>query len=56
MPEILIRCPVTGKQLSTGIALDVEAFARADLDGRSVWCPFCRQQHAWSKKDSFLRR
>jgi transposase-like protein len=56
MPEILIRCPSTQKQLATGIALAAEEFSQATLENLSVYCPFCRQEHHWSKKDAFLRR
>ncbi len=56
MPEVLIRCPITQKQIPTGIALDMEAFSRAVLEDRSVFCPYCHLEHPWSKKDAFLRR
>jgi hypothetical protein len=56
MPEVLIRCPVTGRLLTTGIALDVDCFQRADLREQSISCPFCGQQHTWRKEDAFLRR
>lgn len=56
MPEVLIRCPVTKKQLSTGIALAEEVFARVDLKGVPVRCPHCGLEHPWTKRDAFLRR
>ncbi len=56
MNEILIRCPVTRKQLSTGIALKPDAFARMESTNRSVYCPYCRLSHPWNKRDAFLRR
>jgi hypothetical protein len=56
MPEVLIRCPVTHKLLSTGIALDLECFHRADLREMSTYCPFCARHHPWQKEDAFLQR
>lgn len=56
MPEILIRCPLTKKQLSTGIALAEDVFAVADFNGQAVRCPHCAMMHSWTKRDAFLRR
>ncbi len=55
MPEILIRCPVTGKDLPTGIALPADAFLVADIDTFPVACPHCGQLHSWRKADAFPR-
>jgi hypothetical protein len=56
MPEVLIRCPVTHKLLSTGVALDVECFRLAVLRDMTIFCPFCNRDHTWQKEDAFLRR
>lgn len=56
MPEVLIRCPATGKLLATGIALDVDCFQRAELLDLTIFCHFCGKQHTWRKEDAFLRR
>ncbi len=55
MTEILIRCPITGKDLSTGLDLIPEAFEKADLRNRSVGCPHCGQIHSWSREDAYFR-
>ena len=55
MPEILIRCPVTGKDVPTGIALSADAFQQAEINTYPVACPHCGQKHPWSKPDAFLR-
>jgi hypothetical protein len=55
MTEILIRCPVTGKDVPTGIALPAEVFLTAEIETRPVACPHCRQLHAWNKPDAYLR-
>jgi hypothetical protein len=56
MHEVLIRCPITKKHLSTGIALKAEVFAQTDFKNQSVYCPHCRQLHPWTKRDAFLWR
>lgn len=55
MPEILIRCPVTGKDVPTGVALPAEVFLVADLETFPVQCPHCGLQHPWEKKTAYLR-
>jgi hypothetical protein len=55
MPEILIRCPVTDKDVSTGIALPADVFLKAEIETRPVACPHCGQQHAWKKEEAYLR-
>lgn len=58
MPEpkmlIMIRCPVTQKDLPTGIATTAQAFEATDYGLNSVSCPWCFQMHTWSKADAFL--
>jgi hypothetical protein len=54
MPEVLIRCPVTGKDISTGISLKAEVFLKVDLH-QSIKCSHCGMQHSWSKDDAFLK-
>ncbi len=53
--EVLIRCPVTKKELSTGIALDREGFVVAELHNRTSFCHHCGRHHEWSKRDAYLR-
>ena len=55
MPEILIRCPVTGKDVPTGVALPAEVFLEADIETYPVECPHCGLQHTWDKKSAYLQ-
>lgn len=50
MPEIFIRCPNTGKVISTGMAMDQRSFERAT--GLSVGCPACGKVHTFTAKDA----
>ena len=49
---ISIKCPTTGKPVSTGMTLTPESFYRSVLTGNSVKCPHCGITHIWSKADA----
>ena len=55
MNEIMIRCPVTGKELSTGIFSDPGSFALTSFFVSQVHCPICGVEHSWSKSDAWLK-
>jgi hypothetical protein len=51
---LLITCPVTGKEFSTGIETDEQSLDLIpDTVARSI-CPHCGDEHAWSKLDARL--
>ncbi len=51
---LLIKCPVTGKEFSTGIETDRRSLELIpDTVARSP-CPHCGHDHAWSKFDARL--
>jgi|SRR5205814_9859396 endogenous inhibitor of DNA gyrase (YacG/DUF329 family) len=52
--QVTIRCPRTGKNVPTGVAMDEESFKSATLKDNSVQCPHCGEMHTWQKKDAFL--
>jgi hypothetical protein len=41
-------CPVTGREIPTGIETNAETFARISSIVGRVWCPHCRAEHEWS--------
>ena len=54
MGVLLITCPVTGKEFSTGIETDKQSL---DLIPETVVqsrCPHCGTEHPWSKIDARL--
>jgi hypothetical protein len=54
MGTIWIKCPATGRRVSTGIETDQESFASfPDQLGRSV-CPVCGIRHEWLRGDAWL--
>lgn len=55
MGAILIRCPATDQLLPVGIDTDRESFdSLPNVEARAVRCPYCGQDHAWSREDAVL--
>jgi hypothetical protein len=55
MARVMIKCPSTGKPLSTGMDFGKQAFETSTLTNNTVGpCPHCGQMHTWSKKDAWL--
>ena len=52
MPILLLRCPNTGGEVSTGLNVDAHTFA--DLPDKLVTsnCPLCEEDHTWLKCDA----
>jgi hypothetical protein len=54
MGVIVIRCPHSGEDVSTGIEMDEASFAKLpDILVRS-YCSSCDLQHAWWPRESRL--
>ena len=54
MAAISIKCPTTGKSVSTGMTMEPESFYRSILTGNSVKCPHCGVTHIWSKSQAII--
>ncbi len=55
MPEVVVRCPLTGRPVPTGVLMEHAAFKSPEDDVRSVaWCRYCFGVHAWSKRTAWL--
>lgn len=54
MPSVKIKCPVTGKDVPTGMVMDLVSFANATLTNNTIQCPHCGKVHTWSKVDAFV--
>jgi hypothetical protein len=50
----MIRCPQTGKGISTGIVTDRESFQATPVFFGKVYCPSCRTEHEWFAKEAWL--
>lgn len=53
-PRVMIRCPVTGRAVPTGLTADPATWSARPIGLNRVSCPECKQVHAWSKKDASL--
>jgi hypothetical protein len=54
MSMIMIRCPETGSEISTGIECEDEDFRSLPFVITQTTCPSCGHEHNWSKADAWL--
>jgi hypothetical protein len=54
MSILLIRCPHTGRPISTGIEVDAETFAGLPDVLSYLPCPECGLNHAWWVREAWL--
>jgi hypothetical protein len=51
---LLIRCPKTNRDFSTGIHVDAETLARVPQEFTHTHCPYCKTQHFWLPREAKL--
>jgi hypothetical protein len=54
MGSILIECPISGREFSTGIIIDKASFDVLREVPSRARCPHCGQEHVWRKSDARL--
>jgi hypothetical protein len=54
MGILMVQCPATGREISTGIELDDSRFRSGPVFFGSTFCPFCRTHHEWFAKDAWI--
>jgi hypothetical protein len=54
MSMIMIRCPETGSEISTGIECEDADFRSLPFVITQTTCPSCGREHSWSKSDAWL--
>lgn len=52
MGVLLISCPTTGREFSTGIQLDEVTFRMLTNTLSTAYCPYCRQEHRWTSPEA----
>ena len=52
MGILKVRCPETGREVSTGIEIDPQSFAALPDKLPVSNCPLCGLDHAWLKCDA----
>jgi hypothetical protein len=54
MSILLIKCPHTGRPISTGIEVDPDTFAALPDVLSYLTCPECGLTHAWWTREAWL--
>jgi hypothetical protein len=54
MYNVMVKCPETGLDVSTGIVTDEQTFNRLPASVSSMHCPHCGVAHAWSSRNAWL--
>ena len=54
MGVLIIKCPVSGREFSTGIQTDADSFARMKNEATQTRCPYCLTEHSWRPLDAKL--
>jgi hypothetical protein len=54
MGVLLICCPATGREFSTGIQLDEVTFRMLTATLSTAYCPYCRAEHRWTPREARL--
>ncbi len=54
MYNIMVKCPATGKDVSTGIATTEDTFDHLPYHISSMNCPHCGVRHSWTQQDAWL--
>jgi predicted RNA-binding Zn-ribbon protein involved in translation (DUF1610 family) len=54
MGMVMIKCPISGRVVATGIELEEETFTQLPNVGSGMTCPGCGGHHIWRKADAWL--
>ena len=54
MAVIMLTCPATGRDFSTGIHTDEDNFRKLPDTVTKATCPHCRQEHSWWTREAKL--
>jgi hypothetical protein len=56
MSAILIRCPVAGVAVQTGLSTETIVFRSLPNISYSLRCPRCKKVHRWRPKDAWVEK
>jgi len=54
MGAVMIRCPRTGRAVSTAIETEPSVFNRLPDVPSRMRCPLCGEEHIWSAREAWL--
>ena len=56
MPNIMIRCPTTGKTVPTGLSTEKIKFKSLSEIKIPLQCPACLKLHHWEQKQAWVQK
>ena len=54
MSMLMIRCPKTGRAISTGREVESASFRSSPVFFSRTYCPLCRMAHEWFAQDAWV--
>jgi hypothetical protein len=54
MGIVMVKCPATGRAISTGIDMDEARFRRTVVFMGRSYCRHCRTEHEWFAGDAWV--
>jgi hypothetical protein len=54
MGDIMVKCPQTGRDITTGLRSDHASFRRTPVFYGRTLCPICRIEHDWFAGDAWV--
>jgi len=51
---MMVRCPITGRELSTGVQMDARTFEQLPETRTQLTCPICKIDHVWSTREAWF--
>jgi hypothetical protein len=54
MSMLMIRCPKTGRAISTGREVEIAAFRSTPVFFSRTYCSLCRVTHEWFAQDAWI--
>ena len=54
MSSVMIKCPNTGRSVSTAIETEPSVFRRLPKVASRMLCPACGQEHVWVTSSAWL--
>ena len=54
MSSVMIKCPNTGRPVSTAIEIEPSVFRRLPNMRARMFCPACGNEHVWMTRSAWL--
>lgn len=55
MGIVMVRCPATGRAISTGIQIDRSSFNSTPVFYSQTFCPLCQVEHQWFATEAWVQ-